>query len=307
MKNFLFTSESVTEGHPDKVCDIISDSILNECLVQDKNSRVAIETMAKENKIILSGELTTKADLDYEKIVKKTLKNIGYNNSKLGLTYDNFEIELNISKQSEDISRGVDDKDYENKLDDSQGAGDQGLVFGYATNETDEFMPITSHYANLLAKRLAKVRKENSIEGLGPDGKTQVTMEFDKKTLKPKRIDTVVLSTQHDEDKKYDEMRKEIIEKIIKPICSEYIDDDTKFLINPTGKFIKGGPIADCGLTGRKIIVDTYGGVARHGGGAFSGKDPSKTDRSAAYAARYAAKNIVAAGLCDKCEIQISY
>ena len=307
MKNFLFTSESVTEGHPDKLCDKISDSILNYCLSEDKNSRVAIETMAKDNKIILSGELTTKADIDYKEIVKNTLKEIGYDDPELGISHDNFEIELNISKQSEDISRGVDDKEYENKLDDSQGAGDQGLVFGYATNETEHFMPITSHYANLLAKRLAKVRKEGIINGLGPDGKTQVTMEFDKDNLKPKRIDTVVLSTQHNEEKNYDTMREEIIEKVIKPICSEYIDEDTSFLINPTGKFIKGGPIADCGLTGRKIIVDTYGGVARHGGGAFSGKDPSKTDRSAAYAARYAAKNIVAAGLCDKCEIQISY
>lgn len=296
MAKYYFTSESVTEGHPDKLCDLISDSVLDECLKQDKNSRVACEVMASKNEIYVSGEITTKANINIEEIVRKEIKNVGYGDKEIDIDPDCCNIVVNISKQSPDIALGVD----------TEGAGDQGIMFGYACNETEEYMPITIYLAHALAKRLTEVRKNNIIKGLRPDGKTQVTIEFENDI--PVRVDAVVISTQHEKDKDLEVLKKEVQQEVInKVIPKELLDKNTKYFINPTGRFIIGGPLGDVGLTGRKIIVDTYGGCARHGGGAFSGKDASKVDRSASYMCRFLAKNIVANGYATKCEIQLSY
>ena len=305
---YLFTSESVTEGHPDKLCDYISDSVLDECLKQDRNSRVACETLASKGEIYITGEISSKANINIEQIARNAIKEIGYNNASLDIDYKTCKITVNISKQSSDIAMGVDksleDKEGENVS--SEGAGDQGIMFGFACDETDEFMPLPINLAHKLAKKLSEVRKSKEIRGLRPDGKVQVTVEYDDGN--PLRVDTVVLSTQHIDGKDIEELRKEVKEKIIfKVIPKNLIDDNTKYYINPTGRFVIGGPLGDSGLTGRKIIVDTYGGYARHGGGAFSGKDPTKVDRSASYMARFLAKNIVANGYAKKCEIQLSY
>ena len=300
-KTYLMTSESVGEGHPDKMADQISDAILDAILAQDKGCRVAVETLVKTGLVVLGGEITTNADVDYEAIARRTIKRIGYDKKELGFDDQSCEVLVAISKQSPDIAMGVDRADEK-----EQGAGDQGLMFGYATNETKQLMPATIQLSHQLVKRHADVRRSGELSWLRPDAKSQVTILFDDG--KPKSIDTVVLSTQHDEDVSMDEIQAGVLEHIIKPILpEELLTETTQYLINPTGNFIIGGPVGDCGLTGRKIIVDTYGGMARHGGGAFSGKDPSKVDRSAAYAARYVAKNIVAAGLADRCEIQVSY
>jgi len=298
----LFTSESVTEGHPDKVCDQISDSILDECLNQDPESRVAIECLTKTGVVIVAGELTTNAKIDIPSIVRSRLRDIGYTKSSYGIDADTCAILLHVEKQSPDISQGVSEGE---GLFKEQGAGDQGMMFGYACDETDELMPLPIVLAHRLTKRLSEVRKSGEVPYLGPDGKSQVTVEYDGS--KPIRVDTIVLSSQHDEGVNYDILKKDIIEKIIRPSCGFWIDDNTKFLVNPTGKFVLGGPHADAGLTGRKIIVDSYGGMGRHGGGAFSGKDPSKVDRSAAYAARHVAKSLVASGMCKRCEVGLSY
>lgn len=296
MEKYLFTSESVTEGHPDKVCDLISDSILDECLKQDENSRVAIETFASKDLITIAGQITTNAKIDAEQIARNVLKEIGYDNANTDIDYRTCKIETNITKQSSDIALGVD----------IGGAGDQGIMFGFACDETEEYMPFAISMAHKLAERLTKVRKENLVEGLRPDGKTQVTVEYEDNT--PKRIETILISTQHKADIDLNKMKEEIVNKVIKPVINEkYLDENTKIYINPTGRFVIGGPLGDTGLTGRKIIVDTYGGYSRHGGGAFSGKDASKVDRSATYMLRYIAKNIVANGYAKKCEIQISY
>ena len=303
MKNYLFTSESVSEGHPDKVADQISDAILDAILEQDKNARVAAETMTATNLVVLAGEITTNADVDYESIARETLKGIGYDNADAGIDYQTCDVLTKFGHQSPDIARGVD-----NAMDDpkNQGAGDQGLMFGYACNETPELMPLPIWLAHRLVERQALLRKDGRLSWLRPDAKSQVTLEYEDN--KPKRIDTIVLSTQHHPDIDLKTLREAVIEEIIQPILPKnLIQGDIKFLINPTGRFVIGGPQGDCGLTGRKIIVDTYGGAAPHGGGAFSGKDPSKVDRSAAYAARYVAKNIVAAGLAERCLVQISY
>lgn len=303
MKNFLFTSESVSEGHPDKVSDLISDAVLDAILSEDPAARVAAETLTNTNLVVLAGEITTTAKVDYEEIARKTLKSIGYDNSDYGIDYKSCEVLVKYDTQSPDIAQGVDGA-MDDPLD--QGAGDQGLMFGYACDETDELMPLPIHLAHRLVERQAMVRKDGRLEWLRPDAKSQVTVEY--KNNKPERIDTVVLSTQHSPDVSLEDLREAVIEEIIKPVLpQDLIKGDIKFLINPTGRFVIGGPQGDCGLTGRKIIVDTYGGAAPHGGGAFSGKDPSKVDRSAAYAARYVAKNIVAAGLAEKCLVQISY
>ena len=295
------TSESVGEGHPDKMADQISDAILDAILAQDKGCRVAVETLVKTGLVVLGGEITTTADVDYEAIARRTIKRIGYDKEELGFDDQSCEVLVAISKQSPDIAMGVDRADEK-----EQGAGDQGLMFGYATNETKQLMPATIQLSHQLVKRHADVRRSGELSWLRPDAKSQVTILFDDG--KPKSIDTVVLSTQHDEDISMSDIQAGVLEHIIKPILpEELLTETTQYLINPTGNFIIGGPVGDCGLTGRKIIVDTYGGMARHGGGAFSGKDPSKVDRSAAYAARYVAKNIVAAGLADRCEIQVSY
>ena len=295
------TSESVGEGHPDKMADQISDAILDAIIEQDKGCRVAVETLVKTGLVVLAGEITTSAEVDYEAIARKTIKRIGYDNEALGFDDQSCEVLSAISKQSPDIAMGVDREDQK-----QQGAGDQGLMFGYATNETKELMPATIQISHNLVKQHSDVRKSGGIEWLRPDAKSQVTINFNNG--KPDHIDTVVLSTQHDENVAMQDIHDGVLEQIIKPVLpGELVTEDTRYLINPTGNFIIGGPVGDCGLTGRKIIVDTYGGMARHGGGAFSGKDPSKVDRSAAYAARYVAKNIVAAGLADRCEIQVSY
>ncbi len=299
--SYLMTSESVSEGHPDKMADQISDAILDAILNEDKGCRVAVETLVKTGLVVLAGEITTSAEVDYESIARDTIKQIGYDKEELGFDHKSCKVLSAISKQSPDIAMGVDRDSKE-----SQGAGDQGMMFGYATSETAELMPTTILLSHQLVKKQSQVRKSNELEWLRPDAKSQVTVRFNNG--KPEFIDTVVLSTQHDEEISMDEIEKKVIEHIIKPtLPTNLITNDTKFLINPTGSFIIGGPVGDCGLTGRKIIVDTYGGMARHGGGAFSGKDPSKVDRSAAYAARYVAKNIVAAELADRCEIQVSY
>ena len=303
MKNFLFTSESVSEGHPDKVSDLISDAVLDSILSEDPNSRVAAETLTNTNLVVLAGEISTNAKIDYEKVARDTLKLIGYDNVDYGIDYKTCEVLVKYDTQSPDIAQGVDGA-MDDPLD--QGAGDQGLMFGYACDETNELMPLPIHLSHRLVERQALLRKNGKLSWLRPDAKSQVTIEYDDN--RPIRVDTVVLSTQHSPDMKLDDLREAVIEEIIKPIIpKELIKGDIKFLINPTGRFVIGGPQGDCGLTGRKIIVDTYGGAAPHGGGAFSGKDPSKVDRSAAYGARYVAKNIVAAGLASKCLVQISY
>ena len=299
-KNYLFTSESVTAGHPDKTCDQIADAILDAIIAQDQTARVAIECLTKTGFVVIAGEVTTTAQVDFQEVARKTITEIGYDNTELGLDGKTCGVLLAVSKQSPDIAQGVDEGSEK-----EQGAGDQGLMFGYATNETPEYMPLPIILANKLTKRLAEVRKYKELLYLRPDGKSQVTVEYENGL--PKRIDTVVISTQHSPTVDYETLKQEVIEKVIKPICLDYLDEATNFFINPTGQFIIGGPVADAGVTGRKIIVDTYGGFSRHGGGAFSGKDPSKVDRSAAYYCRYAAKNIVAAGLAERCEIQVSY
>jgi S-adenosylmethionine synthetase len=298
---FLFTSESVSEGHPDKIADQISDAILDAMLEQDKRSRVACETFVKTGMVLVGGEVTTSAWVDIEQITRGVVRDIGYNSSEMGFDWESCAVMSAIGKQSVDIAQGVDREKSE-----EQGAGDQGLMFGYATNETDVLMPAPIYYAHELVKRQAKLRKDGTLNWLRPDAKSQITFRYVNN--KPVGVETVVLSTQHHPDISHADLQEAVIEEIIKPtIPAEWLDKKTKYLVNPTGRFVIGGPLGDCGLTGRKIIVDTYGGMARHGGGCFSGKDPSKVDRSAAYACRYVAKNIVAAGLADRCEIQISY
>ena len=304
----LFTSESVTEGHPDKLCDYISDSILDSYLAKDKNARVACETVAGKGEIFITGEITSTANVDIEQVVRDTIKEVGYADGEYDIDYRTCKIYINLSKQSPDIALGVDKslEDKEGKDVESEGAGDQGLMFGYACDETEELMPLPISLAHKLSKRLTEVRREKIIDYLRPDGKTQVTVEYDGD--KPVRIDTIVVSTQHLPDVDMNVLKKDIIEKVIKPIVpANLLDENTKYFINPTGRFVIGGPLGDSGLTGRKIIVDTYGGAARHGGGAFSGKDPTKVDRSASYMASHIAKNIVANGYAKKCEIQIAY
>ncbi|MCX8073977.1 MAG: methionine adenosyltransferase [Clostridia bacterium] len=294
----LFTSESVTKGHPDKLCDYISDSILDGYLELDKNSRVACETVASKGQIFVTGEITSSAKIDIEKIVRETIKSVGYDNELTDIDYRTCKVEINISEQSHDIWLGTND--------DVGGAGDQGLMFGFACDETKNYMPLPIHLAHALSKKLTQVREENILKYLRPDGKTQVTVEYENDI--PIRVDTVVVSTQHVDTVDLELLRKDIINDVINSVISkEYMDSNTKYYINPTGRFVIGGPLGDSGLTGRKIIVDTYGGYARHGGGAFSGKDPTKVDRSASYMARHIAKNIVANNMAKKCEIQISY
>lgn len=301
MSNYLFTSESVSAGHPDKLCDQVSDAILDAVLAQDKNARVACETLAKTGMIVLAGELTTTATVDFETLVRNTVNGIGYTSSEMGFDGSTCAVINAIGQQSPDIAQGVD-----REKDENQGAGDQGIMFGYATNETDVLMPAAITYAHRLVERQSKVRADGTLGWLRPDAKSQITFKYEDGNIAG--IDAVVLSTQHDETISQADLKEAVMEEIIKPILPEkWLSADTQYHINPTGKFVIGGPVGDCGLTGRKIIVDTYGGAARHGGGAFSGKDPSKVDRSAAYAARYVAKNIVAAGLADRCEVQLSY
>ena len=305
MRNYLFTSESVSEGHPDKVCDQISDAILDSYLEQDPNSRVACETLIKNNTVIVAGEITSSGTPNIEEVIRNTVNDIGYNHDDLGFNGSNCEIQNLISKQSLDIAQGVNEGEGED-LD--QGAGDQGLMFGYACSETPVLMPAPINLSHELVLKQSEVRKNGELSWLRPDAKSQVSVVYkdDRKTVD--YVSAIVLSTQHDEEIPQDEIKAKVREKIINPIIpTEWIKRDTKIYINPTGKFVIGGPVGDCGLTGRKIIVDTYGGMARHGGGAFSGKDPSKVDRSAAYACRYVAKNIVAAGLAERCEVQVSY
>jgi S-adenosylmethionine synthetase len=299
--NHLFTSESVSEGHPDKVADQISDSVLDAILQQDPKARVACETLVNTGMVVISGEITTSAWVDMNQVVRNRIKEIGYNSSDMGFDWESCAILTSIDKQSADIAMGVDEAEGH-----EQGAGDQGLMFGYASNETEVLMPAPITYAHRLVKRQAEVRKNGTLPWLRPDAKSQVTFRYEDD--KPVGIDAVVLSTQHNPDISQEAIREAVMDEIIKPVLpAEWLDKNTRYYINPTGRFVIGGPVGDCGLTGRKIIVDTYGGMARHGGGAFSGKDPSKVDRSAAYAGRYVAKNIVAAGLADRCEIQVSY
>lgn len=310
MNNYFFTSESVTEGHPDKVCDRISDSILENIMKEDKNSHVACETIVSTGRVVIMGEITTNANVDFEKIARDAIKDIGYDKDEYLFNGDNCKIDVYIDKQSPDIAMGVnssiENKENSENEEDLIGAGDQGMMFGYACDETKELMPLAISLAHKLTKQLSKVRKGGTISYLRPDGKSQVTVEYENN--EPKRVDTVVISTQHDDNVSIAEIKKDIMEKVIKEVIPEnLLDDNTKYFINPTGRFVIGGPAGDTGLTGRKIIVDTYGGYARHGGGAFSGKDPTKVDRSAAYYARYIAKNIVAAKLARKCEVQLAY
>lgn len=313
----LFTSESVTEGHPDKLCDYISDNVLDAYLRQDPKSRVACETVAGKGLVLVTGEISSKADVDIEKVVRDTIKEIGYTDENTDISYEKCKVIINISKQSADIALGVDksleskeindcnNRNIENAIN-SEGAGDQGMVFGFATDETDNYLPMPIYLSHKLAKRLADVRKSGEIPYLRPDGKVQVTVEYENDN--PVRVDTIVISTQHEENVDMSVLKSEIKEKVINYIIDdELLDENTKYFINPTGRFVIGGPLGDTGLTGRKIIVDTYGGFSRHGGGAFSGKDATKVDRSGSYMARYIAKNIVANGLAKKCEIQISY
>ena len=301
--NYLFTSESVSEGHPDKVADQISDAVVDAIFADDNKARIACETMVNTGMVVLSGEITTSTYVDMQAVARQTIREIGYDHSDMGFDWESCAVLVSIDKQSPDIAQGVNEGE---GLDLNQGAGDQGLMFGYACNETDVLMPFPITYSHLLVKKQAEVRKSGKLAWLRPDAKSQVTVVYEDG--KPKSIDTVVLSTQHDPDVEHKDLEQAVIEEIIKPVLPEnMITDKTRYLVNPTGRFVIGGPVGDCGLTGRKIIVDTYGGMARHGGGAFSGKDPSKVDRSAAYAARYVAKNIVAAGLADRCELQLSY
>lgn len=296
MKKYIFTSESVTEGHPDKLCDYISDSILDAYLEQDKNSRVAVETFASKDTITIAGQVTSTGKVNIEKVTRDVIKEIGYEDDKTGIDYRNCKVDINITEQSHDIAIGVD----------IGGAGDQGIMFGYACDETEELMPLAISLSHKLARKLTEVRKTGILPYLKPDGKTQVSIEYEDNV--PKRIDAILISNQHDEEVDLNTMKKDIIEQVIKKVIDEkYLDKDTKYLINATGRFVIGGPLGDTGLTGRKIIVDTYGGYARHGGGAFSGKDATKVDRSAAYMLRHIAKNLVANGLVKKCEIQVAY
>ncbi len=303
MANHLFTSESVSEGHPDKIADQVSDAVLDGILEQDKNARVACETMVTTGMAVVAGEITTSAWVDIPDVVRQTIRGIGYNSSDMGFDWQSCAVLTSIDKQSVDIAQGVDEG---TGVDLDQGAGDQGLMFGYACNETKVLMPMPIIYAHLLTKRQAEVRKAGLLPWLRPDAKSQVTIEYENK--KPKRVEAVVLSTQHSPDVDYVDLKEGVMEEIIKPILpAEMVDADTKYFINPTGRFVIGGPVGDCGVTGRKIIVDTYGGMGSHGGGAFSGKDPSKVDRSSSYMGRYVAKNIVAAGIADEVEVQIAY
>ena len=302
-KSFLFTSESVTEGHPDKVADAISDSILDAIMAEDKRCRVACETLVTTGLAMVAGEITTDCYVDIPEVVRSTIRDIGYNSSNMGFDWKTCSVITSIDQQSADIAQGVNEGD---GLFKEQGAGDQGLMFGYATNETEELMPMPIIYAHKLTKRLTQVRKNGALDFLRPDGKSQVSIEYVDGV--PKRVDTVVVSTQHSPDVSYEDLKAAVIKDVIKKVIpGEMMDGDTRFFINPTGRFVVGGPMGDCGVTGRKIIVDTYGGQGSHGGGCFSGKDPSKVDRSASYMGRYVAKNLVAAGLADKCEVQIAY
>jgi len=303
IKNYLFTSESVSEGHPDKVADQVSDAVLDALLADDARARVACETMVNTGMVVLSGEITSSAIVDYTEVVRQTIREIGYTSSAMGFDADSCAVLVALDKQSDDIAQGVNEGE---GLDLDQGAGDQGLMFGYACNETEVLMPFPITYAHRLVEMQAEVRKNGKLPWLRPDAKSQVTVRYEDGH--PALVDTVVLSTQHTPDISHDDLSDAVIEEIIKPVLPvDMITKETRFLVNPTGRFVIGGPVSDCGLTGRKIIVDTYGGAAHHGGGAFSGKDPSKVDRSAAYASRYVAKNIVAAGLADRCEVQIAY
>lgn len=302
-QSFMFTSESVTEGHPDKVADAISDSILDAIMAEDDKCRVACETMVTTGLAMVAGEITTNCYVDIPEVVRNTIKDIGYNSSAMGFDWQTCSVITSIDQQSADIAQGVDEGA---GLYKEQGAGDQGIMFGFATNETPELMPMPIIYAHKLTKRLSQVRKNGALDFLRPDGKSQVTIEYIDG--QPKRVDTVVVSTQHSPDISYDDLKTAVIKEVIKKVVPEQmIDGDTRFFINPTGRFVVGGPMGDCGLTGRKIIVDTYGGQGSHGGGCFSGKDPSKVDRSASYMGRYVAKNLVASGIADKCEVQVAY
>lgn len=312
MAHYLFTSESVSKGHPDKVADQISDAILDEALKQDSESRVACETLVNTGLVVISGEITTKAHIDFQAIARRVIKHIGYTDGKINFDYESCAVLVAVDKQSPDIAQGVNAAAAEGKEDNKQGAGDQGMMFGYACDETPELMPMPISLAHKLMAEIQKLRESGEIKWLRPDAKSQVTVEYDEND-KPVRVDTVVVSTQHDEfvngkELTHKKIEKTIIDQLIKKVIpAKLLDKKTRYLVNPTGKFVVGGPHGDCGLTGRKIIVDTYGGMGRHGGGAFSGKDPSKVDRSGAYAARYVAKNIVAAGLASRCEIQVAY